>query len=131
MNNSFSIFAKYNRSYVISNISSNTRLNELKYMISNKINIPVEQFYITSSCKTLDSLEIIMKNPTIEEFNNDNQYKIGKDTNIYVTIHPCKNLYKAIAYFLYENNCKLSKIDHLVGKNSENNTLKITAELLR
>jgi len=130
-NKSFSIFAKYDRSYVIDNVSLDTTLNELKYMISKRINISVAQYYITSCCKTLDSMEIIIKNPTIEEFNKDNKYKIEKDRTIYINIHPYKNLHKSLAYFLYENNCKLLKIDHLIGKNYENDTLKITAELLR
>lgn len=109
---SFSVFIKHDRTYSIYGINSEITLNELKYKISEKIDIPVYQFYIISCGKILDTIDYIKKNPTIAEYNSSNRYKIDKDRTIFVIIHSYENIYKKFAYFFYENRCQLVNIEY-------------------
>ena len=125
MNSNFSIFAKHNKTHCIYDLSYKTTLNELKYKISDKIGLPVSTFYIVCCCKVLDTLDNISTNPTIEEYNENKNYKIEKDRTINVMVHPYNNIHKKLAYFFYENNCKLINIEN----EPNNSILKITAKI--
>ena len=49
-------------------------LNRLKYIISDKIKVPVHQFYMVCGGKIIDNIENIKENPTAEEYNKNIRY---------------------------------------------------------
>ena len=57
--------------------------------------------------KSKEYIDYINNDITIDNFNINNVNKIEKDRTIYVYIHGSNRFYKKLAYFLYENRCKI------------------------
>jgi len=114
-NNSFNLFVKHDRTYVLQ-ITKNIKLVELRKLISDKIKIPTNIFYLVFGAKIFDTMDLLLLNPTIDQINNCEKSLlpyIGADSTIYLKLHThgipfIKNLY----YFIEENGYNLETVDH-------------------
>uniref|UniRef100_A0A6C0JCT2 Ubiquitin-like domain-containing protein n=1 Tax=viral metagenome TaxID=1070528 RepID=A0A6C0JCT2_9ZZZZ len=108
--NTFNIFVKHDKSYTL-DVTNNMSINKLKELISKKIKIPVRFFYISHASKIIDSLENIINNTTIFDYNIDKDYHISKDCTIYVNVSPHNNILKNLGHFMYKNDCRILDMD--------------------
>tara|TARA_B100000925_G_C21989364_1_gene466051 strand:- start:76 stop:525 length:450 start_codon:yes stop_codon:yes gene_type:complete len=129
MIDTYSIFIKHDRTYCIYDINNTISLNRLKYIISDKIKVPVHQFYMVCGGKIIDNIETIKLNPTIEEYNKNIRYPIEKDRTLFIHINGYENFYKKLLYFFYENRCSLLNIDTVQNENTDQSILNIQVML--
>ena len=114
-NNSFNLFIKHDKTYVLQ-ITKNIKLLELRKLIRDKIKIPTDIFYLVFGGKILDTMKLLLLNPTIDQINNCKDSLlpyIGTDSTIYLKLHThgipfIKKLY----YFIEENGYNLETVDH-------------------
>ena len=127
--NNFNLFIKYTKTYVIQ-INNSIKLNELRNMISEKINIPKEFFYITFGGKILDHISLITLNPTIEELNNiSDSYLpfIKPDSTIYIMIYSRgPSFIKKLYDFICDNGYTVNEFKNIKTSGLELDKLQIT-----
>ena len=114
-NNSFNLFIKHDKTYVLQ-ITKNIKIIELRKLISDKIKIPTDIFYLVFGGRILDNMSLLLNNPTIEQINNYEDSSlpfIGADSTLYLKLHThgipfIKKLY----YFIEENGYNLESVEH-------------------